>query len=269
MRFIRKMREERCLLFVSHDSEAVRSLCSQAIWLSKGQAISIGECKKVVLEYLRFCQATAYGEEVQVYALDKNSSDKANDAPTAEDYTQNGRDHSPECMDYSAEYQWTDNLGEANGWRTGDADLVEVKIEKKGDKTTSSIFSGGEQIKIIVRAIANKTIKKPILGFIVKDRLGQDLFGENTLFAKHPSEIQKANPGDELIASFGLRMPSLPSGEYTLMASIAEGDIDDNVQHHWVEDALILKVLSSRVRYGLAGACIHTIDYQAVAREMQ
>ena len=37
MRFIRKMREERCLLFVSHDSEAVKSLCSHALWISNGE----------------------------------------------------------------------------------------------------------------------------------------------------------------------------------------------------------------------------------------
>jgi lipopolysaccharide transport system ATP-binding protein len=44
------------------------------------------------------------------------------------------------------------------------------------------------------------------------------------------------------------------------MASIADGDIANNVQNHWVEDAVIIRIHTSRVRYGLVGAVIHDID---------
>jgi lipopolysaccharide transport system ATP-binding protein len=53
MRFIRKMREERCLLFVSHEPETVKSLCSHALWLSNGSTQAYGKCRSVTLEYLR------------------------------------------------------------------------------------------------------------------------------------------------------------------------------------------------------------------------
>ncbi|MFM2173244.1 MAG: hypothetical protein RLZZ54_1171 [Cyanobacteriota bacterium] len=265
MRFIRKMREERCLLFVSHDSEAVKSLCSHALWLSRGQALGTGNCKEVVLDYLRFCQATSYGEEVKLYALGKNNVDEDANTLAAVDNPQDWSRKTHGCIDYSTTCQWEDNLSEAKGWKTGDADLVGVRIEQDTSGLPSNIFCGGEQVKIIVHALANKTISKPILGFIVKDRLGQDLFGENTLFAENPDSIHPAAPGDELIASFSLRMPALPAGEYTLMASVADGDLNENIQHHWVEDAVILKVLSSRVRYGLAGACIDAIDFQTIS----
>ena len=66
MRFIRKMREERCLLFVSHDAEAVKNLCSHALWLNQGAVQAYGVCKSVTLDYLRFCQAKTYGEETQI-----------------------------------------------------------------------------------------------------------------------------------------------------------------------------------------------------------
>ena len=55
-------------------------------------------------------------------------------------------------------------------------------------------------------------------------------------------------------------MPMLPSGDYMMMASIADGDLVENTQHHWVEDGLLLKVSSNQIRYGLAGAFISAID---------
>jgi len=46
----------------------------------------------------------------------------------------------------------------------------------------------------------------------------------------------------------------LPSGEYMLMASIADGTLENHIQHHWTENAGIINVSSSNVRYGLVGA---------------
>ena len=52
MRFIRKIREEKCLIFVSHDSEAIKSFCNKALWLHQGNIKVKGECKEVALDYL-------------------------------------------------------------------------------------------------------------------------------------------------------------------------------------------------------------------------
>jgi len=263
MRFIRRIREQKCLLFVSHDAEAVKSLCSQALWLADGTTRSAGDCKKVSLSYLRYCQSTSYGEELQIQALEGNSPNSKDDDGEAEQMKSSSR-----CLlqgnipffSYESKGECENNLSNASGWKTGDADLVEVKLYSIDNNVSQSIFEGGEEIEILVRAKANKTIESPILGFIVKDRLGQDLFGENTLFMKKNKKAVPAHPGQEIVGTFRLIMPMLPSGEYSVMASVADGDIASNLQHHWVEDALIIKVYTSRVRYGLVGAFIYDID---------
>jgi lipopolysaccharide transport system ATP-binding protein len=263
MRFIRKTREEKCLLFVSHDSEAVKSLCSQALWLADGIVQSAGECKKVSLNYLQFCQSASYGEELRLQSLQGNRPKDID--VNAESEADNATDRSlrrkySRILSYESQGECEDNLSNANGWKTGDADLVEVKLCSINNDSPQSIFKGGEEVEINVRAKANKAIQNPILGFIVKDRLGQDLFGENTLFMKGNKKDLSVLPGQEIQGVFKLIMPMLPNGEYTVMASIADGDIANNVQHHWVEDAVIIRIHTSRVRYGLVGAVIHDID---------
>jgi lipopolysaccharide transport system ATP-binding protein len=63
----------------------------------------------------------------------------------------------------------------------------------------------------------------------------------------------KVNPGQECVAHFVFRLPMLPNGQYALMASVANGTLYDNVQHHFLHDALILTVCSSKIRWGLIG----------------
>jgi lipopolysaccharide transport system ATP-binding protein len=39
----------------------------------------------------------------------------------------------------------------------------------------------------------------------------------------------------------------LPNVQYAVMASVAGGTLYKNIQHHWMHDALILNVSSSKV----------------------
>jgi lipopolysaccharide transport system ATP-binding protein len=262
MRFIRRMREEKCLLFVSHDAEAMKSLCNHALWLSKGSTQAYGDCREVALDYLRYCQATSYGEEVTFLAIgDKTSNKKTDEAKTKARINKIQEDYfDAKTFDYEVLATSAENLDNGNGWKTGDAELLEVSIKSINNDETNSILRGGEKVEIRICAKANITLDAPILGFVLKDRLGQSLFGENTLIIKEASNAERVDPGDELTAVFHLWLPMLPTGEYTIMASIANGDLGSNIQHHWVENAIVLNIIASRVRYGLVGAFITYTD---------
>lgn len=254
MRFIRRMKEERCLLFVSHDSEAVKSLCSHALWISKGQVQSIGHCKAVTLDYLRYCAATSYGEEIALKVVGDSPSMTVPAATPVETFKDQSHGYTKSPYDYETRAEVVDNLDHAKGWKTGRADLISVGLIQVNSARAGMPLAGGEEVEVVVCARANQTLENPILGFVLKDKLGQALFGENTAFVTDSVSEKKANSGDEIKAVFRMLFPMLPTGDYTLMASIAEGDLNSNVQHHWVEDAVMIKVSSSRVRYGLVGA---------------
>ena len=262
MRFIRNVREEKCLLFVSHSDEAIKSLCSHAIWLSEGETKSQGKCRDVTLDYLRYCQASTYGQGITVTALDYQKNKKSLGNTSSKSEFNPTKEQQLNIIDSDTQITLKDNLSNSRGWKTGDANLTSLDIQIVNRIQHNGVLNGGELIEITIKAKANKKICKPILGFIVKNKLGQDIFGENTLNATSQSKEKNtiANPGDEIKASFKLWMPMLASGDYMMMASIADGDLIENTQHHWVEDGLLLKVSSNQIRYGLAGAFISTVD---------
>ena len=120
-----------------------------------------------------------------------------------------------------------------------------------------------KRVRVIIRAKAYQYLEKPILGFLIRDRLGQDLFGENTLpFTNlHPRPIQV---DQKSVGEFIFRLPMLPNGEYAIMASVANGDRHNNVQHHYLHNALIFNVTSSKVRYGLVGVQFEKVTLKSI-----
>lgn len=242
MRFIRKFQKNGTLLFVSHDMASVQNLCESAIWLNESKVCLSGPAKDVAEEYLQYTLQEAYGDDAELAQVVQNVSieceSQVEGADTGGEYSEN----TVYC---------DDNVAGAKGWKTGGAEILTVAL-KKNDGNSAAALKGGEDVCLEIRARANCNMNQPILGFIVKDRLGQDLFGENTLqFTNQNSRC--VSMGQSFFGRFRFKLPMLPNGEYSVMVSVAEGDQYNNIQHHYLHDALIIKVLSSVVRWGLVG----------------
>ncbi len=254
MRFIRKFKENGTLLFVSHDMGSVLNLCEQAVWLHTGQTRQIGSAKDISEAYLQYTLQEVYGQDAQLQAIVQ----KTNHASTAK---QSVPVEHPPALDYQTQFTVHNNLSEANGWKSGAGEIVSVSLAVLEDNADDGdALRGGEVVKMTVAALAHEDMVRPILGFILRDRLGQDLLGENTL----PFTNQQALPvqaGECFTAEFTFRLPMLPNGDYSVMTSLADGDLYNHVQHHWLHDSLLLHVVSSKVRYGLVGVEFKNINF--------
>jgi lipopolysaccharide transport system ATP-binding protein len=253
MRFIRNFREKGTLLFVSHDMGSVLNLCEQAVWLHTGEVRQLGQAKEVSEAYLQYTLQEVYGKEAKLQPIEKKVT-----SVTASD--QSLPHYTPPAINYQAAIAVENNLNDANGWKSGSGEILAVSMTTAGDNHNSDVLKGGELINIAVTAVAHEDMPRPILGFLVRDRLGQDLFGENTLSTlQHKPLSVKA--GEQFTSEFIFRLPMLPNGDYSVMASLADGDLHTHVQHHWLHDALLLHVSSSKVRYGLVGITFQSINF--------
>lgn len=256
MRFIRSFREHGTLLFVSHDMSSVLNLCQHAVWLHQGELRDVGTAKEVAENYLQYTLQEIYGEDAALASVKGQGAAPA-DQPAD---PQPDADAQALVLNYESQFDSASNLTEANGWKSGAGEIVSVELRSQsGD--ASAVLRGGEIVRMHIRAVAHQALERPILGFLVRDRLGQDLFGENTLPFTHLNPLP-VQPGEEFEASYSFRLPMLPNGQYVVMASLADGDLHDNVQHHWLHDALVLNVSSSKVRWGLVGVSFEEVVMQ-------
>jgi lipopolysaccharide transport system ATP-binding protein len=246
MRFIRRFQENGSLIFVSHDTASVQNLCESGIWLKNGCIEQAGTAKSVSESYLQYTLQEIYGDESKLTSIAPTPlGDDGGSEAVAQDIEM------PTAIDYGADAVVRNNMDMAKGWKTGQAEIISVSL-KRLSPAPESQFEGGERVRMTVRAKAHEPLQNPILGFLVRDRLGQDLFGENTL----PFTSRVSTPigaGVTFEGVFEFKLPMLPNGRYAVMASVADGDAYDHIQHHWMHDALIINVASSKIRYGLVG----------------
>lgn len=255
MRFIREFKKKGTLLFVSHDMGSVLNLCKRSVWLNQGAVVEIGEAKTIAESYLRYTLQQVYGEEANLAPIEAAPVLAAEHQGQTADTAEHDLSLSPvyESINYIQE-----NLTSANGWRSGGAEITAIEL-LDSENQGAAVLKGGERVTMRITAKALQDLDSPVLGFLVRDRLGQDLFGENTLPFTDVRPVPIA-AGQSIRGEFSFTLPRLPNGQYTVMASVANGDLHTNTQHHWLHDALVINVSSSKVRWGLVG-----VDFKHVS----
>lgn len=250
MRFLRKFRETGTLLFVSHDTSAVLNFCQSAVWLNRGEMLMHGSAEETCNAYIEFCSQEVYGDAVRLksrQAGKKSIVDKPKE-PAPSD----------------VRLEMFDNVANSPGWNSGIASIDSV-VFLGADGEASAAFEGGETVILKVRATAHSALASPLIGFFVKDRLGQSLFGEHTFtYVQPPMEV---SDGTTLEATFRFTLPMLPNGDYSMTVSIADGDPFANTQHSWLHDAVLIKVSSTKLRYGLVGIPFEEVTMHRVGRD--
>lgn len=149
-----------------------------------------------------------------------------------------------------------------NEFGAGSARVVDVKfLDTEGNPVVW--IAGGEAVDLVIEIMATAELSSPIVGFYIKDRLGQQLFGDNTYLSCMNRRI-RTGPGTRLKARFRFRMPVLPAGDYSIDAAVATGTQLDHTQQHWLRDALVFKATESTMRHGLVGIPMHKIEIEQV-----
>lgn len=201
MRFLKAFAQTGTLLFVSHDTTTVVNLCDRAVWLKQGVLQKVGNARDVSEAYLSSVYENKLPETVTVSTHDNSAFESA-------------------------------QFGVGGG-----RILVCALLNAQGEKL--HVLDHAQRVVVQVKIEALQAMSSPIVGFFVKNRLGQHVFGDNTI--KLLPQWQTLAAGEVCEIHFSFTMPSLATGDYSIGAALAEGTQLEHVQHHWIHDALAFK----------------------------
>jgi lipopolysaccharide transport system ATP-binding protein len=262
MRFLRKFMEKGTVLFVSHDTSAVINLCNHSILLQDGKIKSSGTPKEVTDLYLEELYKTL--QEVVKFPV--NSRRILDEKAIPVEFHDMRRDfinttklrNDIEVFDFSSN---------ADSFGAGVCSITSICLEDCNGRPLSWII-GGELVRLRITTRLSVEIPMLLFGFIVKDRLGQYLFGDNThiRFIDNPLN-GKAN--EEWAVRFTFRMPILPTGEYSVDVAVGNGMQEDHVIQQWIYDALVFRSHASSTHMGLMGIPMFDISANAISSTKQ
>jgi lipopolysaccharide transport system ATP-binding protein len=189
------------LLIVSHDKGAIQSICDRAILLNAGRLAMQGE-PETVMDYYNAMLAERGKQTVQQRVTD------------------NGK------------------VQTVSG--SGEATIEEVVLLNEQDERIE-VVNVGQLVKLKVVARITSDIPELVLGYMIKDRLGQPVFGTNTYHLKRKMEAVKSGT----TAVFTFQFPAnLGEGTYSIAAALHEKDTHISKNYQWRDLALVFNVVN-------------------------
>lgn len=199
---IRAYREQgTTLLIVSHDKSAIQAICDRAILLNAGALVKEGPPEEIFDYY-------------NALLADKEA------AFVTQSVTQEGKT------------QVVSGSGEA---RISDIRLIDASGR------SSAILDVGSPTVLEIEVAVHAPIEELVLGYMIKDRLGQTIYGTNTHHLKQSAK--SVSTGDRFRYRFAFPL-NLGEGSYSIATALHAGHSHVGANYEWRDLAVVFQVLN-------------------------
>lgn len=205
-RIYQHRQDGRTIVFVSHSLEAVRNLCTHAIWLDHGEVQAEGDVNATLDAYLRWTNR----KEAERLQRERDEAVAAGLAPD-------------EAWDETKPAHEGDTLR----WGSGEIEIVNVDfLDRRGHP--AEVFETGGSLTVRIRYVAHRPIEEPVFGLAIHHESGFHINGPNTRFGGLAlGTLRGAGHIDYTI-------PELPllAGGYLLTAAVYDRSLSHAFDHH-------------------------------------
>ena len=222
------------ILFVSHDLEAVRSLADRTIWMEHGQVRLEGKTDEVVSKYLAAMVTRGRKEIMEEEALGtpiSTSSDL--------DLPEEALARIPRFLEH------VPNIDHRYG--NSKARVLGIGVYGKEGAPAAGVAQG-DRICIRISVEFQESVDQPNVGFMLRNRLGEDVTGTNVMF--EGERLPAARAGERLSVDFVMDLPFLHAGFYYFSPAVADGTLDHYEMCDWIDNAIAIEVIQRTTTYG-------------------
>jgi len=224
-RCMRKVHELRArgvtIMFVSHATADVKAIGDRVLWLDRGRLVEVGEPDRVISLYL-------------AAMVQKDSSYLRQNARQEEARPTGQRVLAPEIV------ETIPNIDH----RYGDARARVIGIAVLNEHG-EPIHQLDPNTRIVVRISvrAHEHVAMPNVGFMLRNQLGVDFSGTNTI--REGCQLEPMQAGDVCTVDFHVDLPELYPASFSFSPAIADGTLTAYRMCDWIDNALVVQMSRS------------------------
>ncbi len=219
------------ILFVSHDLSSISKYCDRVVLLNHGEKMAEGKPKEIIDMYKKVLVN-------QTSSAMKNSEKIDENGKYIGSLNRNVRDG-----------LWKSYLTLNPSNDTYGSGLAEIEdfclIDNTGNITNTVIK--GDTFSVKVKTKYHADISEPIIAVSLKNRMGVEITGTNTMFEK--LSTGECKDGDEIVATFTQRM-MLQGGDYLISLGLVGYREGNFTVYHRLYDIFNVQVISSKDTVG-------------------
>lgn len=220
------------ILFVSHDLASVNKYCDRVILLNKGIKVDEGSPKEIIDIYKKIL--------VNQYDENENKGNNESNEKINENNTlKHKSDDSTEIKLYKEMMQQNPNVIK---YGSGIAEIIDFAVLDQNGQPTNTIESGADNT-VLMKVKFNRKINNPIFAYTIKDVLGVELVGTNTMYEQ--VNTGTVNPGDIREVKFHQKW-NLQNGDFLLSLGCTGYENGEFVVYSRLYDVCCLSVFTDR-----------------------
>ncbi len=245
MTHMQKMMEGCTIVLVSHDTHSIVNLCDRVLLIEDGKVIFQGDPVEAVSEYTKILHDEHFSGSKDRVEHDENVPEAVLAKVTAVE------DDFPQWINVPAK--------EKSG--VEEVTIEYLSITHKGKPV--NIVQKGDLVSIRMLVHASHEMDEIIFGYNIKDRIGNAIFGENSLCLENPALSLKT--GYSLI-EYTFSWPEVYPYKYTMTVGIGQGLIPlGHVVQCWVHDIVFLTAMTpGRSIHGMFNNNLKGLDIKQV-----
>jgi len=220
------------ILYVTHDTGSIKSLCSRAIYLDRGKVVEIGKAGNIADLYIRKLR-----EESGLATMGKDP-DQFLPVANEKDNVKLSSD-----IDPRVEPKLSNQTANQNGsirYGSGEVRCVNAEIlNAAGQPLTHVEFDEVIKIRLCLECYM---VARFSVNYMIRDSRNMNLLGSN--FRIEGVDFIQANPGDKYVVEYETRVP-VTEGDYNLLVEITDPIILNHSAKFIdiLENALVFQVI--------------------------
>lgn len=198
------------LLLVSHDKQAIQSICDKALLLANGRKILEGKPEEVLDHYnaLLAEHGKTINSTVALQSMEKTSSESGNKTVLVSG--------------------------------SGEVDFISVGLYDN-EGTLIEVGKVGQSVSLRLTLKIMKSIPELVVGYVIKDKFGREIFGTNTFYMRHA--IYNLSAGELVTYNFNFPL-NIGEGNYSISVAAHRESSHVVKNYMWKDVAVIFSVVN-------------------------
>jgi lipopolysaccharide transport system ATP-binding protein len=190
------------LLIVSHDRSSIQALCDRVLLIEGGTVIKDGAPEEV-MDFYNAIISEKENASVIVHKLEDGTTQ-----------TRSG---------------------------SGEATVESLALYNESDAPIEFI-TVGQTVRLKINVVVNQALPELVVGYMIKDRLGQAIYGTNTHHLDHV--LTAVHAGSRLEYTFTFNT-NIGVGSYSIAVALHTADTHLNTNYEWRDLALVFNVINT------------------------
>lgn len=248
LRRIKEMQEAgKTILFVSHDTFALKALCSRAVLLNGGRVEADGKPTDVLNRYQKLIMEREEAFDAEQPQPDANAEVESNEDGDAA----KGVD---EVKQQSAALRYSFRHGDKS------AEVLSAELLDSSRRDVE-LLDSGDALLARMRVRFHRDVDEPVFGFLIRNRYGIHAYGANT--EQKGLQFGQVRRGEIIEVTFAFDC-WLGTDLYNVSFAVHSGD---GISYDWLDGVLFFRVVASTQIEGIANLNATAIMRRTVQAE--